>query len=97
MFCPKCGVTMTPTRDGSTLECVPGQMELSVALRDQLAEVFVHRRRHAESIDARLGGAWFCPGCGMPMTEGEGGVRCPRCGELLGRAVFALIELHPHR
>ncbi len=96
MFCPKCGGALTATRDGTTLECVPGEMQLSLALRTGLVEVFVERRRSARRVDYRIGGEWFCPGCGVPMVVGDG-AQCPRCREHLDEFVHSLIERHPHR
>ncbi|UJR85093.1 hypothetical protein [Sandaracinus amylolyticus] len=96
MFCPKCGDAMTATRDGTTLECVRGNMELSVAMRAGLVEIFVERRRSAKRVGHRFGGEWFCPGCGGPMIVDDG-VQCPRCSEHLDELVYQLVELHPHR
>lgn len=92
-----CGVPMTATGDGATLECVPGRMELSAVLRDGLVEVFVERRRSAKRVAFRWGGQWFCPGCGVPMLVDDEHVRCPRCGEHLDEFVYQLVEIHPHR
>ena len=95
MFCPKCGDPMR-VKDG-TLTCDAGEMELSKALNDSLAEVFVAKTRRARAHALNWGGEWFCPGCGVAASRDKDHVRCPRCGEYLDEFLHALIELHPHR
>jgi hypothetical protein len=100
MFCPKCGDAMS--EDGPEIECVRGQMGLSQFLAKRLSDSFVARSvppKEPVPIGYRIGGTWFCPGCGVEMEEvaGTNGMICPDCKGNLGPFIFELVEFHPHR
>jgi len=97
MFCPMCGEELTDV-DGD-LMCVPGDLPLSPKMREGLNECFVERIRTTKefAFSFRIGGTWFCPGCGVRAEEEGGRVVCPRCSRSLNEFIHALIELHPHR
>jgi uncharacterized Zn finger protein (UPF0148 family) len=95
MHCPRCGEVLVPS--GETLKCTSGEMELSDELRRRLVEVFVSQSRTGKSLPMNWGGAWYCPGCGVPTVADAGHIRCSHCGELLDEFLHVLIELHPHR
>lgn len=99
MFCPKCGDTMVE-RNG-VLTCVRGDMPLSPKLNQDLHDCFVANTRQPiekQHYNYRIGGTWYCPGCGVLTTEDEtGAIRCPRCKRNLREFMHHLIELHPHR
>lgn len=97
MFCPRCGAAMNQGASGFT--CAAGEMSLSKKMNRGLLEVFVERTRqgtrHPES-SLRLGGPWFCPGCGVAMTVEGCHASCPKCGGVLDEFIHGLVELHPH-
>jgi hypothetical protein len=97
MFCPMRGVEMTNV--GGVLTCVPGDMPLSPRMQQSLIECFVDRTRmpRDSASSHQIGGAWFCPGCGVRAEENEGRLVCPSCSRSLNEFVYPLIELHPHR
>jgi hypothetical protein len=101
MHCPKCGDAMD--EDDATAKCVRGEMELSQFLAKGLHDSFVARsvapKQPVPSKAFRWGGSWFCPGCGVLMSEvpDTNGVICPDCGGNLGPFIYQLIEHHPHR
>jgi rubrerythrin len=43
-----------------------------------------------------VGGVWFCPGCGVRLSEADGDLGCPSCGRLINDLIRILVELHPH-
>ncbi len=99
MYCPKCGDGLERRPTGE-LTCERGDMRLSKELERRLTECFVDRTRRpgAVPLHRRVGGSWYCPGCGVAMVETDPGlITCPRCGLALGELVHELIELHPHR
>src|SRR5262245_13418083 len=99
MFCPRCGIALTDT-PGRPLECQPGEMPLSADLERRLRECYVDNGRlpRSEPLPFKVGGSWFCPGCGIRATEPRpGDVRCPSCGRALAEFIPPLVELHPHR
>jgi uncharacterized Zn finger protein (UPF0148 family) len=97
MFCPKCGEQLTS--HAGELFCERGQMGLSRNLENGFTECFVARARRSsrKPFGFRVGGTWFCPGCGVKMIEDAGLVSCPACQESLNEFIPPLIELHPHR
>jgi hypothetical protein len=105
MFCPKCGNTLVWRWNAhmhrDVFYCIPGDMEASVYLTEQLLERFSDQQPAAEAhalpasgSRSRAGFPWYCPGCGVPLGEG---MRCDRCGKDLHGLVHILVELHPHR
>ena len=82
------------------LVCLPGDMALSVRVREQLTGIFVagdEVEQESVASTVRWGGRWFCPGDGTQMSEVDGTIRCPACGKALPpRVLHQLIELHPH-
>ena len=97
MCCPKCGEVLQQSR--GTYTCLRGDMELSRNLADQLYACFVAKTEEpGEAPTFKVGGHWFCPGCGIAMKEEiPGTVLCPQCGRNIGRSLmFQLVELHPH-
>lgn len=96
MYCPKCGEELSETRDGFV--CEPGGMQLTQFLGHLLWECYVAETKEPGEarFDFRVGGEWFCPGCGVPTQERDGYVRCPQCGRSLNVFIRALIERHPH-
>ena len=75
-------------------------MGFSQHLERGLIECFVDRTRAPRSapLPFRVGGSWFCPSSGLPMSEAEPGlVMCSDCGLSLGEFIHELVELHPHR
>jgi hypothetical protein len=96
MFCPKCGEELTDV-DGD-LTCVTGDMQLSPRMRDNLNECFVEKTRMPKDfVNIRIGGTWFCPGCGVRMEAEGGRVVCSRCSRSINEFIFDLVERHPHR
>src|SRR5262245_14180425 len=99
MYCPKCGEALTRRHDGE-LTCERGEMGLSRNLERGLQECFVDRIwvPHDAAFSVEIGGAWWCPGCGVRAEErNRGDLRCPSCGVSLREFIRPLIELHPHR
>ncbi len=101
MYCPKCG-DILKEEDG-TFTYVRGDMSLSPYMADHLYSRFVNTTEEAEEFQFTtngysVGGRWFCPGCGVAMSEETpGAVRCPDCRRNIGSFLRGLIELHPHR
>ncbi len=93
MYCPKCGAAMLKTPQGA-YSCEPGGMELTPDLNRRLTECYVSEIRQPTDMrfDVTIGGQWFCPGCGLPITEAGGDLRCSRCNRNLAEFVWALIE-----
>jgi len=88
LFCPRCGVPLEH-RAGKPLRCVPGDMELSANLERGLRECFLDGARTPQSRPLRfkVGGVWFCPGCGVREEVVDGDVRCPRCRRSLNEFI----------
>jgi tRNA(Ile2) C34 agmatinyltransferase TiaS len=103
LFCPKCGAALAKTVDGH-FECKRGRMPLAHHLEQRLIECFVTEARRPREPSGvykagppKIGGTWFCPGCGVMTTESTpGDVRCPKCSRSLSEFVYALVERHPH-
>ena len=103
LFCPKCGDQLAKNTDGH-FECKRGRMTLAQELEQRLIECFVNevrRPREASSVyngvPPKIGGQWFCPGCGVAVEESTpGNLRCPKCSKSLAEFVHSLIERHPH-
>jgi hypothetical protein len=64
-----------------------------------LTECFEERTRIPRdfAFSFEVGGAWFCPGCGVQAHETEGRIVCPRCSRSLNEFIHSLVDLHPHR
>jgi rubrerythrin len=81
------------------LRCTKVGMGLSLKLREGLEEVFVRRSRPGRlnpPTFPRVGGPWFCPGCGTAMRVDSPHVTCPSCGNALDEFLYPIVELHPH-
>jgi rubredoxin len=101
MYCPRCGDGMEETK--GTFVCVRGNMPLSPYIAKHLYAVFVSNSEDSKDfipnrVGRKLGGTWFCPACGVQMTEeAPSVVSCPSCGRNMAKKyVEQLIELHPH-
>lgn len=103
LHCPRCGQIMTRSAAGE-LVCVRGQMHLARELENRFRDCYVTKiSAPRDGINtyngklSRVGGKWFCPGCGIPAQELiDGDLRCPQCAQSLVEFVYALIERHPH-
>jgi len=100
MYCPKCGEVLKE-KEG-TFTCVLDDMPLSRYMASRLYSCFVSGSEEPEDFRFTkegyvVGGRWFCPGCGVPMSEEiPGAVRCPECRRNIVSFIRALLELHPH-
>ncbi len=86
--------------NAGSLACRRGEMQLSRDLQRRMTECYLTevRRPSDAPYNHSVGGAWFCPACGVGATEvTRGDLRCPRCSRSLAEFVYALVELHPHR
>ena len=96
MFCPRCGEELTEVN--GELQCEPGEMGLSPKMRRHLSECFVEKSRAPKEIALgfRVGGTWYCPGCGVRVEEEARRVACPigsrSLNEFIWRRVEALID-----
>lgn len=72
---------------------------LSARLSRELFECFVGRSRRPRetALAFRVGGRWFCPGCGHEMSVSDAHVVCSHCRRHLNEFVHALVEWNPHR
>lgn len=100
MYCPKCGDVLV--EEGATYSCRRGEMQMSQHMANCLRDSFVLRcvpPEQAVATSFRWGGQWYCPGCGVLMSEitGTNGVECPRCRGNLGPFIYGLIEHNPHK
>lgn len=93
VHCPHCGERMIESANGLT--CQPSGMVMSHRLRDGLTDVFVTRVRPGlrNLDDVRLGGSFYCPGCGTAMQDAT----CSSCGGVLDEFIWQIVELHPHQ
>jgi hypothetical protein len=85
--------------DRDTFKCVRGDMSLSRHLREGLLAVYMlHTRTSSQrSLKRRIGGQWYCPDTGTPLSEENGLIACPQCDNVLNEFMLELIELHPHK
>jgi hypothetical protein len=99
MHCPKCGGALVDAGDG--LACEPGEMTLAPRMAGELRGRFVTKTLPSPPAPRgrmlRVGGDWFCPGCGKRMLEQRSHIACADCGASLEGLVFALAQLAPHR
>jgi hypothetical protein len=85
------------------LRCVRGDMPLSAGLRGLLEADATSSAGRQPAIRAGEGHptTLFCVRCATPLRRHDRlamPAECPQCGFLLsGRAVYHLVELHPHR
>lgn len=92
MYCPKCGREMLI--ENGVYKCKIGDMILSKKLHDELSKLFPMCSSQPNYI--KVGAdieQWFCPGCGIPISEN---MECNNCGKSLEYLRFQLIELHTH-
>lgn len=96
MLCPYCGAHFQ--RIDGELTCLAGNMPLAPRTESRLSSAFVERTwtPSAEALPFRVGGRWYCPGCGVRMITEAHDVRCPRCALHLNEFLVELIELHSH-
>lgn len=73
-------------------------MPLAPHTAGRLFAAFVERTTmpSAEPRRYRVGGRWYCPGCGVRMITEPHDVHCPRCTLHLNEFLVELIELHSH-
>ncbi|KAF0184041.1 MAG: hypothetical protein IV086_04560 [Hyphomonadaceae bacterium] len=75
-------------------------MELSKRVSQRLQDVYATGTTVAPSEvchKQRIGGTWYCPGCGVEATESEVGViRCSACDKNMTEFIYELVELHFH-
>ena len=92
MYCLYCGREMQEIE--GTLTCVRGNMPLSHDMQRRLQEKFTdHRSLPAGKEVGDKRGRWYCPECGIPLSDGF----CDSCGKSLTSAeIYRLVELHPH-
>ena len=65
-----------------------------------LLPALVFRRLRADRTILRLvpeHDGILCPGCRVPLTESDGGFRCPRCGKTHGAEVREHWQQYPHQ
>ena len=80
--------------------CPAGGMELSKMMSDRLVACYVTGIQSPKEVHLpiKMGGRWFCPGCGTQCHESQPGlVRCESCGKNMTGFLYQLIELHWHR
>jgi uncharacterized Zn finger protein (UPF0148 family) len=96
MYCPFCGGVTSFAATGYA-ECPTGAVlseHVAVALHD--AFVAKSRLPSQATLPFRVGGTWFCPGCGCSMRALDGAVRCASCDRYLNEFIYELVELNPH-
>ncbi len=92
VYCARCGRVMSLIHGVFT--CVSGDMPLSPAMHATLTQRFpVQRSRPSAAEVGPQFNRWYCPGCGLPLSEG---MVCTACGLSIPDQVFHLVELHPH-
>jgi uncharacterized Zn finger protein (UPF0148 family) len=96
MYCPKCGNPLEKIK--GELTCVAGGMGLSQSLEQSFHDCYVSqvRKPNESTFKGRVGGKWFCPGCGVPLVEESGAIRCPTCKRSLNEFLRPLFDTHPH-
>jgi hypothetical protein len=93
MFCPKCAAELVLHH--GEMACLRGKMPLSARVAAVLQERFgnhVPSPRH--SVVTPIAGAFYCPGCGIPLNDQ---MHCPECQLSIADLRFDLTELHPHK
>lgn len=97
MFCPFCG-SETTLGERDERCCTRTGALFSFEVSAGLFECFVERSREPRTAASayRMGGTWFCPGCGDSMSVTEHHVRCARCELSLDEFVHQLVEFNPH-
>jgi hypothetical protein len=78
--------------------CLRGGMGLSEIVSRGMMDVYVKKSRSSVERPSTFtwGGVWYCPGCGIQLSEHEGLVACGQCGQSLNEFLWQLVELHPH-
>jgi ribosomal protein S27AE len=96
MFCPKCGEPLEEVN--GELTCRKGNMGLSAYVAEGLRACFIEKTRNPsdKQLTYKVGGRWFCPGCGVQMVEHAGLIQCPKCSRCLSEFLYPLVERHPH-
>ena len=96
MYCPKCGDELISSPHG--LFCQKGNMHLSQLMEKRLLACFVTKTEKPREFQLtyRSGGHWFCPGCGISVSEENGYNRCSKCHRNLNEFIYHLVEIHPH-
>lgn len=86
------------TRVAGELTCPRGWMPLAPNTEARLQAAFVDRSVEPSSapVPYRIGGRWYCPGCGCRMKTDDHSISCERCGRHLTPFATELIELHSH-
>src|SRR5215469_13711119 len=96
LYCPRCGAVMGLVEE--ELRCQRGDMALSQPMKSELESIVQSSPSRPERAKFEWGGTWYCPADGERMAEENGLVQCPACARCLtGRALYQLIELHPHK
>lgn len=97
MYCTRCGAPIKQTTDGD-FACERTGAVLSPAIAASLDECFIASKREptSEPLPFVVGGAWYCPACGVLMAVASHAVCCPRCQRCLNEFVHALTEFNPH-
>ncbi len=77
-----------------------GLLLATPAIAILLPTALVFRRLRTERTILRLvpeHDGMLCPGCRVPLTESDGGFRCPRCDKTLGAEVREHWQQYPHQ
>jgi hypothetical protein len=96
MYCPRCASRIVSF--GPTARCQKTNAPLSTRLHADLLAFCVARTSLEQPgpLSFKVGGTWFCPGCGAPMREDNGYLLCDYCGAYLNRFVHSLVEFFVH-
>ena len=91
MFCPFCGARVDTLPSGEA-RCRSAAALFSVHITRQLSDAFVTcvRSPSAEPLPYKVGGSWFCPGCGVPMrglTPAAAAIANPVCAQCSANGV----------
>jgi hypothetical protein len=79
MYCPKCGDALK--EEEGTFTCLRGDMTLLQYMAVHLYSCVVSRTEEAKEFHFTaagytVGGLWFCPGCGLVVSEETPGAQC---------------------
>jgi hypothetical protein len=104
LYCPKCGDILKETESGIFI-CERGEMDLSERLGQSLIDCYIENTRKpkvfnygGDVIYSRIGGNWFCPGCGIKIIEtSPAKLICSSCDKNLLEFIYQLVELHVHQ